>query len=174
MGLFLPAPRLVRKATGTTGGERCCSEEHSPSQRGKRLHCPGTQPRKRCRALLTPWPVDLARRGLLPLCLDVVSNHPPVIRGQEDVVVSGAVVVAGAHLDEHHLPLEEVPLGAAELHLHGAGDVRGAAAAVRAAAAELGPVGTGAGAARKFEVEALAWLWGPHTLLPLLEREQMG
>jgi len=91
--------------------------------------------------------VDPAWRGLLRLCLDVVPNHPPVIRGQEDVVVSGTVVVAGAHLDEHHLPLEEVPLGAVELHLHGAGDVRGAAAAVRAAPAELGPVGTGAGAA---------------------------
>lgn len=123
---------------------------------------------------MTPWPADLAQRGLLPLCLDVVSNHPPVICGQEDVVVSGAVVVAGAHLDEHHLPLEEVPLGAAELHLHGAGDVRGAAAAVCAAPAELGPVGMGAGAARKLKVEALTWLWGPHTLLPLLGREQRG
>lgn len=117
--------------------------------------------------------MDLARRGLLPLCLDVVSNHPPVIGGQKDVIVSGAVVVAGAHLDEHHLPLEEVTLRAAEFHFHGAGDVWGAAAAVRAAAAELGPVGTRAGAARKLKVEALAWLWGPHTLLPLLGREQM-
>lgn len=52
VGLFPPAPRLFSKATGTTGGERCCSEEHSPSQRGKRLHCPGTQPRKRLQSPL--------------------------------------------------------------------------------------------------------------------------
>lgn len=159
-----------REGTGNSGGKRCCSAGHSPSQRGKRLLCPGTQPGKCCRAL--PIPADLAWRGLLPLCLDVVSNHPPVICGQEDVIVSGAVIVAGAHLDEHHLPLEEVPFGAAELHLHGAGGIGGAAAAVRAAAAEPGPVGTGAGAARKLEVQALAWLWGAYTLLPLLGREQ--
>lgn len=38
MGLCPHAPRLVRKATGTTGGKQCCSEERSPSQRGMRLH----------------------------------------------------------------------------------------------------------------------------------------
>lgn len=86
------------------------------------------------------------KAGLLLLSLDVVSNHPTVICGQEDVVVSGAVIVAGAHPDEHHLPLEEVPLGAAELHVHGAGQEWGAAAPVRAAATEPGPVGLGAGA----------------------------
>lgn len=39
----------------------------------------------------------------------MISNRP-VMCGQEDVVVSGTVRVAGAHLDEHHLALEEVPI----------------------------------------------------------------
>lgn len=51
------------------------------------------------------------KTGLLLLSLDVVSDHLTVAHGQEDVIVSGAVAVAGAHLDEHHLPLEEVPSG---------------------------------------------------------------
>lgn len=67
--------------------------------------------------------------------------------GQEDVVVSGTLRVAGAHLDEHHSALEEVPLRAVELHLHSAGDIGDAAAAIGAAAAELGLVGMGTGAA---------------------------
>lgn len=120
-----------------------------------------------------PGRLGSGKAGLLPLGLDVVSDHPTVIRGQEDVIVSGAVVVAGAHLDEHHLPLEKVPLGAAELHIHGAGQEGGAAAPIRAAATEPGPVGAGAGASRKLKVEALALLWGPHTLLHLLGREWM-
>lgn len=86
------------------------------------------------------------KAGLLLLSPDVVAKHPTVIRGQEDVVVLGAVIVAGAHLDEHHLPVEEVPLGAAELHVQGAAQERGAAAPVRAAAAEPRPVGASAGA----------------------------
>ena len=91
--------------------------------------------------------MGLAHRELLPVCFDVVPNHPPIVGVQEDVVVPGAVIVAGARLDEHHLPMEGIPLGAAEFHLSSAGDVWGAAAPVHTAATELGPVGTGAAAA---------------------------
>lgn len=102
----------------------------------------------------------------------MITYHPPVIGGQEDVIVPGAVMVAGACPDEHHLTLEDVPLWAPKIHLCGAGGVRGAAAAIRAAAAELGSVGVHAGAAGELQVNGLAVLRGPHTLLSFLGSEQ--
>lgn len=98
----------------------------------------------------------------------VVSGHPAVVGGQEDVVVTGAVMVAGAGPDEHHLLEEGVPLGALELHLCGARGVGRAAAPVRAHPAELGLVGPRTGAARQLEPHGLLGLGSAHTFLSLL------
>lgn len=87
--------------------ERCCCGKHSPSQKGKRLHWPGHSHKNT--ADPPPAQLRVGKTGLLLLNLDMVSDHPTMICGQEDVIVSGAVTEAGAHLDEHHLPLEEVP-----------------------------------------------------------------
>lgn len=76
-----------------------------------------------------------------------VADHFLVVHGLEDVVLSRAVVVAGARLDEHHVLLHDLSVGALELHGQSGGSVRGAAAAVQAHAAELGTVGLGGGAA---------------------------
>lgn len=76
-----------------------------------------------------------------------VVEHLFVVCGLENVVLAGAVVVAGAGLDEHHLFLHQLAVGALELHGQGGGSVGGAAAAVGAHAAELGPVGLCGGAA---------------------------
>lgn len=84
-----------------------------------------------------------------------VSHHLLVIHGLEDVVLPGAVVVAGAGLDEHHVLLHHLPVGAFELHGQGGGSVGGAAAAVQADATELGPVGLGGGAARDLKLHGL-------------------
>ena len=60
MGLFPHVPRLVRKATGTTGAERCRSEEHSPSQRGSRHLGPWIWHREGyCLSVLTWSPIIL-------------------------------------------------------------------------------------------------------------------
>lgn len=136
-------PRVIGKTTGTAGMNGAAVEGTAPHRRGR--GCIGQD--TAMKSLQSP-PAHLRsdKTGLLLLNLDVVSDHPTVIRGQEDVVVLGTVIVAGAHLDEHHFSLEEVSLGAAELHIHCAGQEWGAAAPVRAAAAEPGPVGAGAGA----------------------------
>lgn len=84
-----------------------------------------------------------------------VSHHLLVIHGLEDVVLSGAVVVAGAGLDEHHVLLHDLSVGAFELHGQGGGSVGGAAAAIQADATELWPVGLGGGAARDLKLHGL-------------------
>lgn len=56
-------------------------------------------------------------------------------------------MVAGAHLDEHHLASEGVSFGTVELHLGGDGGVGRAAATVRTHATELGLVDPRAAAA---------------------------
>lgn len=104
----------------------------------------------------------------------VVSGHPAVVGGQEDVVVTGAVVVAGAGPDEHHLLEEGVPLGALELHLCGARGAGRAAAPVRAHPAELGLEGPRTGAARQLEPHGLLGLGSAHTLLSLLDALLLG
>lgn len=83
----------------------------------------------------------------LPLSLRHVTDHLLVVHGLKDVVLPRAVVVACAGLDEHHLLLHNLAVGALELHGQGGGSVRGAAATVRAKAAELGPIRLGSGAA---------------------------
>lgn len=84
-----------------------------------------------------------------------VAHHLLVVHGLKDVVLSGAVVVAGARLDEHHVLLHHLSVRALELHGQGGGSVRGAAAAVQADAAELGPVGLCGGAAGDLELHRL-------------------
>lgn len=84
-----------------------------------------------------------------------VSHHLLVIHGLEDVVLPWAVVVAGARLDEHHVLLHHLPVGAFELHGQGGGSVGSAAAAVQADAAELWPVGLGGGAAGELKFHRL-------------------
>lgn len=84
-----------------------------------------------------------------------VAVHLLVIHRLEDVVLPGAVIVAGAGLDEHHVLLHDLPVGALELHGQGGGPVRGAAAAIQADAAELWPVGLGGGAAGDLKLHGL-------------------
>lgn len=100
-----------------------------------------------------------------------VSHHLLVIHGLEDVVLPGAVVVAGAGLDEHHVLLHDLSVRAFELHGQGGGSVRGAAAAVQAHAAELWPVGLGGGAARDLELHRLGESWGADALFSFLYEE---
>lgn len=112
-----------------------------------------------------------------PWCLHVaviIPGHPPRVGGQEDVVVTGTVAVAGATPDEHHLLAEDVPLGTVELHLGGDGGDRRAAAAVGAQAAKLGLVEARAVAAGQLEAHALLGLGRPHTLFTLLWRGPSG
>lgn len=101
----------------------------------------------------------------------VVIGHVPGVCRKEDVVLTRAVAVAHARLDEHHLTAEGVALGAAELHLGGGGGVRRAAAPVRARAAELGPIGADTPTARELETHSTGASWGPDTFLPLLWRQ---
>lgn len=100
-----------------------------------------------------------------------VPHHLLVVHGLEDVVLPRAVVVAGARLDEHHVLLHHLPVGALELHGEGGGSVRGAAAAVQAHAAELGPVGLGGGAAGDLELHGLGDPGGADALFAFLEKE---
>lgn len=103
------------------------------------------------------------------LLCSIVTNHSPVIGGQKDVVVGRAVAVAGASLDEHHLLLHQFSVRTFKLHVEGGGGVRGAAPAVRAHSAELGPVGPRAGAAGKFKLHRLGQPRGTNTLLAFLD-----
>lgn len=103
------------------------------------------------------------------LLCSIVTNHSPVIGGQKDVVVGRAVAVAGASLDEHHLLLHQFSVRTFKLHVEGGGAVRGAAPAVRAHSAELGPVGPRAGAAGKFKLHRLGQPRGTNTLLAFLD-----
>lgn len=64
-------------------------------------------------------------------------------------------MVAGAGLDEHHVLLHDLPVGAFELHGQGGGSVGGAAATIQADATELWPVGLGGGAARDLKLHRL-------------------
>lgn len=94
-----------------------------------------------------------------------------MVDSQEDIVVRRAIIMAGAGFDHHHLAHKRVSFWALEFHFHGVGCVWSAAAPIHAAAAELGTVSAGAGAACELKVDHLAWLWVPHALLPLLKRE---
>lgn len=94
-----------------------------------------------------------------------VSHHFLVVHGLKDVVLPGAVVVAGARLDEHHVLLHHLSIRALELHGQGGGSVRGAAAAVQADTAELWPVGLCSGAARDLKLHGLGESWSADTLL---------
>lgn len=105
------------------------------------------------------------------LLCSIVTNHSPVVGGQKDVVVGRAVAVAGASLDEHHLLLHQFSVRTFKLHVEGGGGVRGAAPAVRAHSAELGPVGPRAGAAGKFKLHRLGQPRSTDTLLAFLRRE---
>lgn len=100
-----------------------------------------------------------------------VSHHLLVIHGLEDVVLPGAVVVAGAGLDEHHVLLHDLPIRAFELHGQGGGSVGGAAATIQADAAELWPVGLGGGAARDLKLHGLGHSGGTDALFSFLPRE---
>lgn len=95
-----------------------------------------------------------------------VSHHLLVIHGLEDVVLPGAVVVAGAGLDEHHVLLHDLSVRAFELHGQGGGPVGGAAAAIQANSAKLRPVGLGGGAARDLKLHRLGESWSTDALFP--------
>lgn len=97
-----------------------------------------------------------------------VSNHLLVIHGLEDVILPGAVVVAGAGLDEHHVLLHDLSVGTFELHGQGGGPVWGAAATVKANTTELGPVGLGGGATGNLKLHWLEDSWGTDALFPFL------
>lgn len=77
-------------------------------------------------------------------------------------------MVAGAGLDEHHVLLHHLPVGALELHGQGGGPVGGAAAAVQADATELGPVGLGGGAAGDLKLHGLRQSGGSDALFAFL------
>lgn len=100
-----------------------------------------------------------------------VSHHLLVIHGLEDVVLPGAVVVAGAGLDEHHVLLHDLSIRAFELHRQGGGPVGGAATTVQADATELGPVGLGGGAAWDLKLHGFWESGSTDALFPLLQRE---
>ena len=97
-----------------------------------------------------------------------VSHHLLVVHRLEYVVLAGAVVVAGAGLDEHHVLLHELSIWAFELHGQGGGSVGGAAAAVQAHAAELWPVGLGGGAAGDLKLHGLGESGSTDALFPFL------
>ena len=109
-------------------------------------------------------------RSFLPRGSRHVSHHLLVVHGLEDVVLPGAVVVAGAGLDEHHVLLHDLSVGAFELHGQGGGSVGGAAAAVCAGATVTRLVCLDAGAVLIGEVDGrvaphhplafIASLWG--------------
>lgn len=101
-----------------------------------------------------------------------VAVHLLVVHRLEDVVLPGAVIVAGAGLDEHHVLLHDLPVGALELHGQGGGPVRGAAAAVQADAAELWPVGLGGGAAGDLELHGLGDSGCADALFPFLRERK--
>lgn len=103
-----------------------------------------------------------------------VSHHLLVIHGFEDVVLPGAVVVAGTGLDEHHVLLHDFSIGTFELHGQGGGPVRGAAAAVQADAAELWPVGLGGGAAGDLKLHGFGDSGSTDALFPFLQKEKRG
>lgn len=99
--------------------------------------------------------MSLPRATQTPSASRHVADHLLVIHGLEDVVLPGAVVVARARLHEHHVLLHDLSVGALELHGQRGGSVGGAAAAVQAHAAELGPVRLGGGAAGDLELHGL-------------------
>lgn len=102
-----------------------------------------------------------------------VTDHLLVVHGLKDVVLPGAVVVACAGLDKHHLFLHELAVGALELHGQGGGSVRGAAATISAHAAELGSVRLGSGAARNLKLHGFGDTWCADAFLPFLQRHRM-
>ena len=77
-----------------------------------------------------------------PRLVDELVRVPvhPVLRGHGRLVEMAAVLAALAGLDEHGLALEALAVRAGEGHGHGARAARGAAAAIRAHAAVVGPV----------------------------------
>lgn len=99
-----------------------------------------------------------------------VANHLLVVHGFKDVILSRAVVVACAGLDEHHLLLHDLAIGALELHGQGGGSVRSATATICANAAELGPVRLGSGTARNLKLHGFGDSWCADALFPFLER----
>lgn len=102
------------------------------------------------------------------LVLCHVSIHLPVVQGLKDVIVSGTVVMAGTGLDEHHVLLHDLPVGALELHRKSGGSVGGAAPAICADATELSPVRLHAGAPRKLKFDRLGDFGGTDALFALL------
>lgn len=79
--------------------------------------------------------------------------------------------MARAGLDEHHLLLHDLAVGALELHGQGGGSVGGAAATVGAHSAELGAVGLGGGAARDLKLHGLGHSWCADAFLSLLSEQ---
>lgn len=95
-----------------------------------------------------------------------VANHFLVIHGLENVVLAGAVVMAGARFDEHHVLLHDLSVGAFELHGQGGGPVWGTAATIKADTAELGTVRFGGGATGNLELHWLGDSWGTDAFFP--------
>lgn len=89
--------------------------------------------------------------------------------GHEDVILPGVVVMAGARLDKHHLPFEDLTLRTLELNINGGGGVGRAAASVNTASTELGLVESHTGAACELEPEALGGTSGPDALFTFLK-----
>lgn len=99
-----------------------------------------------------------------------VTVHLLVVHWLKDVVLTGAVVVACAGLDEHHLLLHDLTVRALELHGQSGGPVGGTAAAVRAHTTEFGAVGLGGGAAWDLKLHGLGDPWGANALLSFLQK----
>lgn len=110
----------------------------------------------------------MSQRFSHSLALCHVSIHLPVVQGLKDVIVSGTVVMAGAGLDEHHVLLHDLPVGALELHRKSGGSVGGAAPAIGADPTELSPVHLHAGTAGKLKLDRLRDFGGTDALFALL------
>lgn len=99
--------------------------------------------------------------------MDVVGE---AVEGVGGFVGMGTVVGALAGLDHHDVLVEGLAVLAAELDADGSGIVGGAAAAVHAGSAVLGPVLLQTGAAGVGELHGLAGLLCSAALLSLLQR----
>lgn len=108
--------------------------------------------------------------SLTPWLLRHVSIHLPVVQGLKDVIVPRTVVMAGTGLDEHHVLLHDLAIGAFELHRQGGGPVGCAAPAVCAHPAELSPVALHTGAAGQLKLDRLGDFRGPDALFALLRK----
>lgn len=104
----------------------------------------------------------------VPMDLCHISIHFSVVHGLEDVVVSWAVVMACACLNEHHLLLHDLTIRTLELYWEGGCSVRSAATAICANPTKLGSVGLHTCAARKLKLDWFGNFWSADAFLSFL------